>query len=155
LQQGAKSTSFISTLLLMAVAIREHRSGTKGNKMTTDQGKITVFYDGACPVCVRDRRNYEKMAGRGAGAVCWFDITGRDEELRTLGIDPHKALTELHVRDEDNRIYSELDAYILLMRRVTLLKPLAWLIGLPAIRPFLARHYRRGVAQRLERDGRL
>jgi predicted DCC family thiol-disulfide oxidoreductase YuxK len=139
----------------MAVAIREHRSGTKGNKMTTDQGKITVFYDGACPVCVRDRRNYEKLAGENAGSVCWFDITGREEELRALGIDPRKALTELHVRDEEDRIHSELDAYILLMRRVALLKPLAWLVGLPVIRPFLARHYRRGVTQRLKQSGRL
>jgi predicted DCC family thiol-disulfide oxidoreductase YuxK len=123
--------------------------------MATDQGKITVFYDGACPVCVRDRRNYEKLAGKNADSVCWFDITGRDGELRAFGIDPRKALTELHVRDEDNKVHSELDAYILLMRRVALLKPLAWLVGLPAIRPFLARHYRRGVAKRLERDGRL
>ena len=123
--------------------------------MATDLGKITVFYDGACPVCVRDRRNYEKLAGKNADSVCWFDITGRDGELRALGIDPRKALTELHVRDEDNKVHSELDAYILLLGRVPLLKPLAWLVGLPAIRPFLARHYRRGVVQRLVRSGRL
>lgn len=123
--------------------------------MSEEQGKITVFYDGSCPVCIRDRRNYEKLAGKEAESVCWFDITGKDDELRAIGIDPRKALTELHVCDENQRILSELDAYILLMRRVAILKPLAWLIGLPVIRPFLARYYRRGVTQRLERDGRL
>lgn len=123
--------------------------------MAEDKPKLTVFYDGACPRCVRDRRNYEKLAGGGAEEVCWFDITGQDERLRGMGIDPRKALTELHVQDENQRIHSELDAYILLMGRVPLLKPLAWLVGLPLLRPLLSRIYRRGVVERLRRSGRL
>jgi hypothetical protein len=93
-----------------------------------------------------DRRNYEKLARKNADSVCWLDITGRDEELRALGIDPRKALTELHVRDEGNKVHSELDAYILLLRRVPLLKPWRGWSACPP-QPFLARHYRRGVAQ--------
>lgn len=126
------------------------------SKSTSEgEGKLTVYYDGACPRCVRDRENYEKLAGKGAEAVSWFDITGREEELRALGIDPRRALTELHVRDERGRVRSELDAYILLLGRVHRLKPLAWLIGLPVIRPLLSRLYRAGVARRLRRSGRL
>lgn len=123
--------------------------------MSEDEGKITVYYDGACPRCVRDRRHYEKLAGDGREQVRWFDITGREDQLREIGIDPHKALTELHVRDENGRIRSELEAYILLMRRVPLLKPLAWLIGLPVIRPLLARLYHGMVVRRLRKSGRL
>ncbi len=119
------------------------------------KGKITVFYDGACPRCVQDRRWYEKLAGKAGEEVCWFDITGEDERLREMGIDPRKALTELHVRDGQQRIHSELDAYILLMKRTFLLKPLAWLVGLPAVRPALARIYRAGVLKRLRQSGRL
>lgn len=119
------------------------------------KGKITVFYDGACPRCVQDRRNYEKLAGKAGEEVCWFDITGEDERLREMGIDPRKALTELHVQDEQQRIHAELDAYILLMERTFLLKPLAWLIGLPVVRPALARIYRKGVLKRLRQSGRL
>lgn len=118
------------------------------------KGKITVYYDGACPRCVQDRRNYEKLAGKVGEEVCWFDITGQDERLRELGIDPHKALTELHVSDENQQIHSELDAYILLLGRTPVLKPLAWLIGLPLIRPLLARIYRQGVLTRLRQSGR-
>ena len=40
--------------------------------------KITVYYDGACPKCIRDRKNYEKLAGKAAQFVVWFDITGKD-----------------------------------------------------------------------------
>ena len=123
--------------------------------MSETEHPITVFYDGACPRCVRDRERYERWAGPAGTRVGWFDITGQDERLRALGIDPHRALTELHVLDEHQRLRSELDAYILLLERVPRLKPLAWLIGRPWIRPGLARLYRWSVARRLRRSGRL
>jgi predicted DCC family thiol-disulfide oxidoreductase YuxK len=119
-----------------------------------ETGKLTVYYDGACPSCVRDRDLYEKLAGQGGESVCWLDITGREQALEQEGIDPHKALHELHVRDEQGRLKSELDAYILLLGRVALLKPLAWLIGLPVIRPWLSGVYQRMVERRLSRSGR-
>ncbi len=122
--------------------------------MENQQPKMTVYFDGACPACRRDRRNYERLAGRRATDVCWVDISGRDEELRRLGIDPRAALTELHVRDEDGRVLRELDAYIALMRGVPLLRPLAWLIGLGPVRPLLSGLYQRQVERRLRREGR-
>ncbi|MDD5267563.1 MAG: DUF393 domain-containing protein [Methylococcales bacterium] len=123
--------------------------------MNHDKAKIVVYYDGACPKCVKDRQNYEKLAGKEGENVCWMDITGQEDQLREIGIDPRKALTELHVQDENQRIFSEMDAYILLMSKVPLLKPLAWLIGLPLIRPLLARIYHWQVNRRLRRSGRL
>ncbi|ARM84991.1 thiol-disulfide oxidoreductase DCC family protein [Marinobacter salarius] len=123
--------------------------------MSASEDRLRVFYDGACPSCVRDRKFYERLAGRTGDAVEWVDITGRDEELKQLGIDPVAALQELHVEDGRGNIHRELDAYILLMSRVWLLKPLAWLIGLPVIRPALAKLYHRWVGERLERTGRL
>ncbi|MDX8391747.1 MAG: DUF393 domain-containing protein [Mariprofundaceae bacterium] len=116
---------------------------------------IVVYYDGACEKCVRDREKYQLMAGESAHDVKWFDITGREDELKHLGIDPQLALTELHIRDGAGNILSELDAYILLMHRIPRLKPLAWLISLPLIRPLLAALYHASVLRRLRRDGRL
>ncbi|WP_081622902.1 thiol-disulfide oxidoreductase DCC family protein [Marinobacter gelidimuriae] len=117
--------------------------------MNRSSGKLIVFYDGSCPVCIRDRRWYEKLAGRTGESVEWLDITGRDEELLQQGIHPDKALRELHVKDAQGQVHREIDAYILLMSRVTSLKPLAWLIALPVVRPILAWLYHRWVAQRL------
>jgi len=117
--------------------------------------KIVVYYDGACPTCVKDRCRYETLAGEKSAEVEWLDITGREDQLREMGIDPQLALTELHVKDQDQRIVSELDAYILLMKRVPRLKPLAWLLGLPLIRPMLAKLYHWQVNRRLRKDGRL
>ncbi len=118
-------------------------------------GKITVFYDGSCPSCIRDRQRYEQWAGKRGEDVCWLDITGREQQLERLGIDPDKALKELHLRDLSGQIRSELDAYILLMGRVPRLKPLAWLLGLPLIRPVLAWLYHWVVNRRLRRQGRM
>jgi predicted DCC family thiol-disulfide oxidoreductase YuxK len=128
-------------------------SGNGAHLMNEQTDKIVVYYDGSCPKCVRDRRLYEKLSGKADDEVCWFDITGREHQLKTLGIDPKKALSELHVKDTTGRIMSEMDAYILLMNKVLLLKPLAWLISLPGIRPFLTRWYHRQVNRRLKRRG--
>lgn len=114
---------------------------------------LTVYYDGACPKCIRDRDTYQKLAGATDEQICWFDITDQESQLRELGIDPQKALSELHVRDADGRIVSELDAYILLMNKVPKLKPLAWLISLPLIRPLLAKIYHWQVDRRLRARG--
>jgi predicted DCC family thiol-disulfide oxidoreductase YuxK len=123
--------------------------------MKENKGMITVYYDGACPKCVNDRYYYEKLSGRAGKKIRWFDITGQEEWLREIGIDPQKALMELHVKKENQQILSEIDAYILLMSKVTLLRPLAWLIGLPLIRPILSKVYHWQVNRRLWRSGRL
>jgi predicted DCC family thiol-disulfide oxidoreductase YuxK len=124
-------------------------------EMSEGRQQVTVYYDGACPRCLRDRARYERLAGGDGAGTEWVDITGREAELRALGIDPRAALHELHVRDRGGRLHRELDAYILLMARVPLLRPLAWLIGLPGIRPLLSRLYRGAVLRRLRAEGRL
>lgn len=117
--------------------------------------KITVFYDGACPLCVRDRQVYESKDPEAEKRVEWFDITGKDQELIDLGIDPHKALTELHIRDVNGQILSELDAYRVLMARIPQYRFLGWLIGLPIIRPLASQFYHWLVTRRLKKEGRL
>lgn len=103
---------------------------------------------------MRDRQQHEALAGNEADTVCWIDITGRDEELQAQGIDPGLALRELHVADAQGRIHRELDAYILLLSHVRLLRPLAWLIGLPGLRRLLSALYRASVLRRLRASGR-
>jgi predicted DCC family thiol-disulfide oxidoreductase YuxK len=126
-----------------------------GIEMIDNKAQLTVYYDGACPRCIKDRNNYQKLQGKKTDTVCWFDITGKDKQLEELGIDPQQALTELHVKNADGKIVSEMDAYILLMSRVSLLKPLAFIIALPIIRPLLARLYHYKVNKRLIETGRL
>lgn len=117
--------------------------------------QLTVFYDGSCEGCIKDRANYERWSGEGGKDIYWFDITGQDEVLNSLGLDPGKVMRELHVQTDDGQILTEIDAYILLMQRVPRLKLLAWFIGLPVIRPCLSWAYRTWVERRLRRQGRI
>ncbi len=123
--------------------------------MKQEKARISVYYDGACPQCVKDRRNYEQLSGKSKDDIQWIDITGKESLLRSMGIDPRKALMELHVKDENQQILSEIDAYVLLMSRVPLLKPLSIIIGLPLVRPILSRVYHWRVNRRLRHTGRL
>ena len=117
--------------------------------------KLVVFYDGSCEGCIKDRANYERWAGVGGRDIYWFDITGQDQVLLDLGLDPGLVMRELHVQTADGTVLWEIDAYILLMQRVPRLKLLAWFIGLPVIRPCLSWAYRTWVARRLKRQGRI
>jgi len=122
--------------------------------MDSKDDKLTVYYDGSCPSCIKDMHTYDRLAIKAGNPVTWVDITGREEHLRQVGIDPVRALMELHIRDQNQHVLSEMEAYIALMNRVPRLKPLAWLIGLPVLRTLLARLYRRMVRRRLKRQGR-
>ncbi len=121
--------------------------------------KICVYYDGACQSCIKDRDNYLWLAGSKAKDVHWVDITHKEQELMSMGIDPKKALKELHIRLESSQgksqILSELDAYIVLMNKTRLLKPIGWVIALPVIRPMLSKLYHFLVNRRLKSAGRL
>lgn len=117
--------------------------------------KITVYYDQSCPSCVKDRALFERLAGKRAALFSWFDITSQDQALRQLGIDPFKALRELHIQDAHGIIHSEMDAYSIMMKKIPLLMPLGVFICLPVIKPVLSYFYRRLVDKRLACEGRL
>lgn len=122
----------------------------------SDLPPLKVYYDGACPICRRDRARYERWAGEAGRQVAWCDVTEHQATLREKGVDPQAALLSLHVEEEEGGSIQEgIDAYILLMRRVPRLKPLAWLIGLPGLKPALRWCYDRWVRQRLASEGRL
>ncbi|MEJ2762393.1 DCC1-like thiol-disulfide oxidoreductase family protein [Photobacterium sp. MCCC 1A19761] len=116
--------------------------------------RLIVFYDGSCEGCVKDRARYEQWLGRQTARVHWFDITDQEALLRQRGIDPARALRELHVEDQHGTVRRELDAYILLFSLIWWLKPLAWLVSLPGIRSWVSRWYRQHVDARLRREGR-
>jgi predicted DCC family thiol-disulfide oxidoreductase YuxK len=120
----------------------------------SQKSPIRVFYDAACPGCVKDRAWYEKRVGQGE-QVEWLDINSCEQQLKALGIDPRRAMLELHVQDESGQIWRELPAYQILLSRLPRYRLLARIIGLPLIKPMLSWLYRKWVRRRLKREGRL
>ncbi|RUR40943.1 thiol-disulfide oxidoreductase DCC family protein [Vreelandella populi] len=115
---------------------------------------INVYYDAVCPSCRKDRRRYERWAGESARDIHWCDVGEYEDALRAKGIAPEAALKSLHIEQADGHIIEGVDAYRVLMARVLLLRPLAWLIGLPLIKPGLRVLYDSWVKRRLKQQGR-
>ncbi|MBZ5488908.1 DUF393 domain-containing protein [Halomonas aquamarina] len=115
---------------------------------------IKVYYDAVCPSCRRDRRRYARWAGERASDIQWCDVSEHHDELRARGVAPDEALKSLHLALPDGRLVQGIDAYRVLMARVALLRPIAWLIGLPLVKPALRALYDGWVKRRLKQQGR-
>lgn len=119
-----------------------------------DNASINVFYDAVCPVCRKDRRLFERWAGKHGNGINWCDVTEHQQRLREKGVTPETALRSLHIEKADGTLIEGINAYRLLMMRIPLLVPIAWLIGLPGIKKALRWYYDRWVRKRLKREGR-
>ena len=115
---------------------------------------INVYYDAQCPLCRQERRRYERWSGRHAKDIGWLDVSEHEQTLRAKGVDPAVALRSLHIETAQGQLIEGIDAYRLLMKRVPLLVPVAWLIGLPGIKPALRTLYDVWVKRRLQKQGR-
>ena len=90
---------------------------------TADE-RLTVFYDGSCPLCRREIRFYRHRTG--AGQLDWIDLS-RDA-----------ALARFHVKAADGRLLSGGDAFAELwsalprfasVSRMFRPRPLRWLLN--------------------------
>ena len=65
---------------------------------------LTVYYDGACPICRREIAYYQRQ--KAVGSIDWVDANKNPEQLRTAGITTAKALARLHAITADGEIVS-------------------------------------------------
>lgn len=96
---------------------------------------LTVFYDGACPLCAREIAFYRSR--KGAARVSWVDVAACAQETVTPGLSKQAALARFHVRHADGRLVSGGAAFTALwvalpgfrlLGRLFQLPPLAWTI---------------------------
>ena len=77
---------------------------------------LTVYFDGACPVCSREIALYRRQAG--ASAIEWVDAATCP--VATLGADLSRehAMARLHVRTPDGELKSGARAFTTLWRNI-------------------------------------
>ncbi len=96
--------------------------------------RLTVFYDGACPLCQREIAYYQDKTG--ADAVAWIDVSGKvsNDEVAP-GLSRDQALSRFHVVDSNGTVVSGGTAFAALwtslpgfrpLGRLFRLRPLAW-----------------------------
>jgi predicted DCC family thiol-disulfide oxidoreductase YuxK len=76
--------------------------------MTTP--RLTLFYDGACPLCSREIAHYRRRAA-GDPAIDFLDITDPSFDAAAHGLDPGRVHRLMHVKvGEEVRV--GLDAFL-------------------------------------------
>lgn len=96
---------------------------------------LTIYYDGACPVCSREIALYQRQPG--AESCRWVDATRSEPALLGGDLGPARALARLHVRRPDGTLVDGAAAFALLWQRfpstrwlgrVAALPPVTWLL---------------------------
>ena len=66
--------------------------------------KLTIFYDGACPLCRREIDFYRRR--RGASDLAWIDVSQVPEREVAPGLTKDQALARFHTRRADGTLIS-------------------------------------------------
>jgi demethoxyubiquinone hydroxylase (CLK1/Coq7/Cat5 family) len=96
---------------------------------------LTVYYDGACPVCTREIGAYRRQ--RGASAVRWVDASRCDADALGPGLDRARALARLHVRRPDGALVDGAGAFAAIWRALPAWSALGRVAGLAPVRRVL------------------
>jgi len=97
-----------------------------------DTERLTVYYDGACPLCRREIAFYERLDR--AGQVAWCDVGSVEADgLAAGGLTRETALRRLHVRRPDGTLVSGAAAFVEIWKRLPRFGWLARLARLPGM----------------------
>jgi predicted DCC family thiol-disulfide oxidoreductase YuxK len=105
-----------------------------------EQAPLTVFYDGACPLCQREISFYRRLSED--GSVRWVDVETAEASHLPEGLTRDVALARFHVRSGDGELLSGARGFIALWAHIP---GFQWLTKVARVPPFpwlLERGYR-------------
>lgn len=82
---------------------------------------VTVWYDGECPLCLREIGLMRRLDSR--GAIEFIDVHGG----RDCPLDPAVLLARFHAREDGQPVVSGAAAFAAMWRAIPLLRPLGLL----------------------------
>lgn len=100
---------------------------------------VTVYYDGACPVCSREIGFYRRLPG--ADAVVWEDVSAPGTCL-AADLTQDAALARLHARRADGTLVSGAAAFAVIWRSLPGFTWAATLLEIPPVLWLAERGYR-------------
>ena len=101
--------------------------------------KLTLFYDGACPLCQAEilflsKRNH-------AGLLAFVDINSANYDVNTVGVSCNEALASMYAQYESGVLINGVEVFLQAYKRANL-PVLVWLFSRPYLRPALNLSYR-------------
>ena len=115
------------------------------------QYPLTVWYDGACPLCSREMRFMKRLDSKRRLRFCDFSAPG--DEVAACGIPLSELSAVLHAQWEDGTVIRVLDVFRAIWQAVGL-GFLARMSRLPVIDPLLVKVYAWFARNRLWLTGR-
>ncbi len=116
---------------------------------TVKSTQVSIFYDGACPLCTREIAHYRKLDQD--KQVCWIDISDRSMPLQQHGLDYDTAMSRLHVLDKRQTMRSGVPAFLTLWEVLPYYRWLARIIHVTRTAAILEWLYVRFARWRLAR----
>ena len=113
--------------------------------------RLTVFFDGQCPLCRREIAHYRRR--KGSETIDWIDITRDPERLTTHGLGFDAAMARFHVRDGTGRWHTGAAAFAELWSQLSGYRWLARGLRALGVLPTLDRLYTRFARRRLRHRG--
>jgi len=96
-----------------------------------EPARLTLFYDGACPLCRREVAFYRRLDRD--GRIDWADISEDARPLLGSGIGRRQALRRIYARTADGRLLSGARAFVALWRELPGFRLAAPLLALPPL----------------------
>ena len=100
---------------------------------------LTVYYDGACPLCRREIGFYRRR--KGAEAIDWVDVAASDHAPIAPDLTRGDALARFHVRLPDGRLESGASGFGALWAVLPSYRWLGRLVRLPWLQPIFETAY--------------
>ncbi len=97
----------------------------------SDAPALTIYHDGACPLCAAEIRLYRRS--RGAARLAWVDVSGDGPAELGPGLTRGQARARFHVRDAQGRLASGAAAFLILWSHLPAWRGLAWLRHVPGL----------------------
>lgn len=100
--------------------------------------QLSVFYDGACPLCSREIDHYRRRDEE--GRIRFVDIARPGFDARAEGLDPERVHKEFHVRLPSGETLTAVRAFTAIWRELGLTRA-ARVAENPALLPLLSVGY--------------
>lgn len=98
---------------------------------TAANPKLTVFYDGACPLCQREINWYRGM--QGAENILWRDVSRLEHGEVVPGLCVADAMRRFHVEKQNGNIESGALAFAEVWKQLRFFKLAGYAMSLPMI----------------------
>lgn len=91
--------------------------------------RLTVYFDGSCPLCRREIAIYRRLPE--ALAIAWIDVSAAQDLGGALSCEA--AMARFHVRDSQGRLFSGAAAFSRMWRMFPGWRWLGWLSAWPPL----------------------